>query len=102
MKYVTAIFSALFVFICVVILSGILLALICPKTWFGIEINLGLLTTNVPSLIAAAIASLAATHTFRASLRAKTFRLYKRKGDKRDNVKERMKRSTYISVTEGE
>ena len=87
MRYFTAILSGLFIFVCVGILSGILLVLNCPKTWFGIELNLGLLTTNVPSLIAVVIASLAATHTFQASLRAKTFRLYKRRADKKNGPK---------------
>ena len=87
MKYVTAILSGLFIFVCVGILSGILLALIYPKAWFGIDLNLGLLTTNVPSLITIAIAGVAATHTFRASFRAKTFRLDKRKSDVKDDAK---------------
>jgi hypothetical protein len=84
MKYITAILSSLFIFVCVVLLSGILLTLICPKSWFGIELNIGLLSTNLPTLIAILIAGVAATHTFLASLRGKTFRLYKKKSDGRD------------------
>ena len=87
LKYITAILSGLFIFVCVVFLSGILLSWICPKAWFEIELNLGLLSTNVPSLIAIVIAGVAATHTFRASLRAKTFRLDKRKSDVKDDAK---------------
>ena len=79
MKYVVAIISSVFMFICVGILVGILLALICPKAWFDIVLDLGLLSANVPSIIATVIAGIAATHTFRASLRAKSFKLYKRK-----------------------
>ena len=89
MKYFTAILSALFIFVCVGVLSGMLLTLICPKAWFGIEINFGLLSTNVPSLIAIVIAGVAAIHTFRASLRAKSFRLYKSKRNGKDDVKNR-------------
>lgn len=85
MKYVIAIISSLFMFICVGILIGILLALICPKDWFDIVLNLGILSANVPSIIAAVIASIAATHTFRASLRSKSFKLYRRKINKQDN-----------------
>jgi len=81
MKYVIPIISSVFIFICVGILVGILLALICPKAWFDIVLDLGLLSANVPSIIATVIASIAATHTFRASLRAKSFKLYKRKRD---------------------
>lgn len=87
MKYVTAMLSAVFIFICVGLLSGIFLALVCPKSWFEIELNLGFLTTNVPSLIAILIASSAATHTFRASLRAKTFKLHQKKRDEKDDLK---------------
>jgi len=88
MRYVTAILSALFIFVGVGFLSGILLALICPKAWSGIEVNLGFLSTNVPTLIAIVIASGAATHTFRASLRAKTFRLYKKKSDGKNGAED--------------
>jgi hypothetical protein len=48
-------------------------------------LNLGILSANVPSIIAAVIASIAATHTFRASLRSKSFKLYRRKINKQDN-----------------
>ncbi|MFX0201270.1 MAG: hypothetical protein ACFFCW_34565 [Candidatus Hodarchaeota archaeon] len=89
MKYITAILSGLFIFVCVGILSGTLLALICPKAWFGIELNLGLLSANIPSLITTVIAGVAATHTFRASLHAKTFKLYKRKRDEKNCAKNR-------------
>lgn len=87
MKYITAILSSLLIFVCVILLSGPLLALICPKAWFEIEINTGLLSTNVPSLMALVIAGLAATHTFRASLRAKTFRLYKKQSELKESTK---------------
>ena len=82
MKYVVAMISSVFIFICVGILVGILLALICPKSWFDTVLDLGFLSANVSSIIAAFIASLAATHTFRTSLRAKSFKLYKKKVDK--------------------
>ena len=77
MKYVTATLSGMFMFICSGLLCGILLGLVCPRGWFAIELNLGLFSANVPSLIATLIAGAAATHTFRASLRARAFKLYK-------------------------
>ncbi|MHC4168818.1 MAG: hypothetical protein ACYSWQ_17860 [Planctomycetota bacterium] len=74
MKYVTATFSGLFIFVCSGLVFGALLAMICPRAWFGIELNLGLLSANVPGLIMVAIAAAAATHAFRSSLRAGTFK----------------------------
>ena len=80
MKYVVAILSSVFIFIAVGILVGIILGLTFPKAWCSIVLNVGLFSANLPALIAAIIAGLAATHTFRASLRAKSFKLYKKKG----------------------
>jgi len=72
MKYFVAIVGGLIIFIGAWLISGILLAMILPVSWSQTWINLGLLSTNIPSLIAFVIAGLAATHTFRASLRIKT------------------------------
>ena len=84
MKYITAIISGLFIFVCMGLLLGTLVALVCPKAWFSIEIDFGLLSTNIPSIIVIVIASLTATHTFRASLHAKSFRFYKLKRKRKD------------------
>ncbi|MGA2678288.1 MAG: hypothetical protein ABSF37_03185 [Sedimentisphaerales bacterium] len=72
MKYVVAVVGGLIIFIGAGLVSGLVLIMICPISWRETYINLGLLSANIPSLIAFAIASLAATHSFRASLRAKT------------------------------
>jgi hypothetical protein len=72
MKYLVAIVGALVIFIASGILLGILLFFICPRSWWETYLNLGLLSANVPSLIAFVIATLAAAHSFRASIRIKT------------------------------
>jgi hypothetical protein len=72
MKYVVAAVGSLIIFIGAGLVSGLVLVMICPISWRETYINLGLFSANIPSLIAFAIASLAATHSFRASLRLKT------------------------------
>jgi hypothetical protein len=49
-----------------------------PVSWSQTWINFGLFSPNVPSLTAFILASLAATHSFRASLRAKSWLFYKK------------------------
>ena len=78
MKYATAIISAIFIFVMVFILMGIVFAWVFPKDWWQITINLGLLSANLPSMIAIILGGLAATATFRASLNAKTGKLYRK------------------------
>jgi hypothetical protein len=85
MKYITATLSGVFIFVCSGLVFGTLLAMICPKSWFGVELDLGLLSANIPPLVTVVIASAAATHTFRASLRARAFKLYRNKTKKRQN-----------------
>jgi len=63
--------SAILIFAGAWLVLGILLVLILPKTWSRIWINFGLFTANVPALLAFIPASMAATHSFRASLRRK-------------------------------
>lgn len=72
MKYVVAVAGSLIIFVGTGLILGLILAMICPASWSQTYINLGLLSANIPSLIAFVIASLAATHSFRASLRLKT------------------------------
>ncbi|MGD0077748.1 MAG: hypothetical protein ABSB91_03865 [Sedimentisphaerales bacterium] len=72
MRYVVAVVGSLIIFIGTGLILGLILAMICPISWSQTYINLGLLSANIPSLIAFVIACLAATHTFRASLRIKT------------------------------
>jgi len=72
MKYVVAVAGSLIIFIGAGLVSGIVLAMICPKHWWETYIDLGLLSANIPSLIAFVIASLAATHSFRSSLLVKS------------------------------
>ena len=83
MKYITALLSSLFIFVCVEFLSITLLVFICPKSWFWFELKLGMLSANIPFVIATVIASVIATHTFHASLHSKRFKLYKRKGNEK-------------------
>ena len=77
-KYLTAIISAIFIFFAVFLLLGLGLSIVIPSKWFDIYINLGLLTANIPSIISAVISAIAATYTFKASLHAKTGKLYRK------------------------
>ena len=84
-KYLTAIVSAIFIFLMVFILMALGLSLVMPSKWFDIVINLGLLSANIPSIISAIISSVAATYTFKASLHAKTGVLYRKKLNEKEN-----------------
>jgi membrane protein implicated in regulation of membrane protease activity len=74
MRYITAIIGALFIFLAVFILSAFLVPLYPAflRQW----INLGLISTN--NIVGALLASLAATSSFRATLR----RSAKKKSDR--------------------
>lgn len=72
MRYIVAVIGSGIIFIGAGLISGILLVMILPVSWSQTRINLGLVSTNIPSLIAFVIACLAATHSFRASLRLKS------------------------------
>lgn len=78
MRYVTALLSGLLIFLCVWFLSGLILVHLVPHNWWDTEIGFGLMRGNIPSIIAAILAAIAATHTFRASLHSKSGRLYKK------------------------
>jgi len=69
MKYVTATVGGIVIFAGSFILLGLCLSAIVPSSWSETDIVLGPFVANVPSLIALVGAGLAATHTFRASLR---------------------------------
>jgi hypothetical protein len=81
MRYFLAIVSSIIIFIGVFLLLGIGLAIIMPVSWSQTWINLGLLSTNVPSLVAFVVAGLTAMHTFKVSLRAKSWLFYKGKSE---------------------
>ncbi|MHC4156240.1 MAG: hypothetical protein ACYST6_15155 [Planctomycetota bacterium] len=83
MKYLTALLSSIFIFLGVWLLSGLALSFLLPSGWWQIEIGIGLARGNIPSILAGVLAAVAATHTFKASLRAKTGKLYKKKGESR-------------------
>lgn len=62
------------------LISTLLISLVWPYS--RTEITVGALTTNIAGLTGLVIAALAATHTFRASLKSKTGRLYRKKKEK--------------------
>jgi uncharacterized protein YacL len=76
MKKVVAFISALFMFVLTWFISGMLIAVVWEYS--RTEIRLGSLGTNIAGLIGLLVATLVATHTFRASLKAKTGKLYKK------------------------
>ncbi len=78
MRYVTAVLASVFMFLAVGFLGALALSFVLPRSWAHMEIRVGLLTGNPPSVAGVFLGALAATHTFRASLKAKTGRLYRR------------------------
>jgi membrane associated rhomboid family serine protease len=78
MKYIAALISGAIIFVAVWFLVGFLVAVVLPANWRHLEITLGGFTANLPSLIGLIIGIFAARHTFKASLRAKTGRLYRK------------------------
>jgi hypothetical protein len=66
-------------FLAVGFLCALALLLILPASWAQTEIRIGLLGGNLPSAGGAFLGALAAVYTFRASLKAKTGRLYRRR-----------------------
>jgi hypothetical protein len=78
-KYITATVSSIFIFAAVFLLLGLGLSFVMPSKWFDIVINPGLLKANIPSILSAILAAVAATYTFKASLHSKTGRLYRKK-----------------------
>jgi hypothetical protein len=79
MKYLTALLSSIFVFLGVWLLSGLALSFVLPSRWWEIEIGIGLVRGNIPGIAAGVFGAIAATYTFKASLHAKTGRLYRKK-----------------------
>lgn len=79
MKYVTALLSSIFIFLGVCFLSGLVFIYVMPSVWWHTEIGVGSIRANIPSLVAVLMGAIAATYTFKASLHAKTGRLYKKK-----------------------
>ena len=77
MKIFVAIVSSLFIFLLVWFLSSMLIAVLW--NYSQKQVVIGSLVTDISSLIGLALAGLAATQTFKASLKAKTGRLYRRK-----------------------
>jgi len=78
MRYVTAILASLFMFLAVGFLCALALLFIIPPSWAQTQIGIGWLGGNLSSVAGAVLGALAATYTFRASLHAKTGRLYRR------------------------
>ncbi len=84
MKYLAALLSSALVLVAIWFLVGFLISVVFPGNWRYLEITIGGLTANLPSLIGLVIGIFAARHTFRASLHAKTGRLYRKKKSKKD------------------
>jgi hypothetical protein len=78
MRYVTAVLSSVFMFLAVGLLCALALLFILPAHWAQMEVRIGSLGANMPSLAGLFLGALAATYTFRASLKARTGRLYRR------------------------
>ena len=81
MKYITPILAGIFMFFAVGLLSALVLAVVMPSKWWNIYLEIGSLQANIPSLVAMLLGSLAATHSFRATLKAegKNYRKNKEK-----------------------
>lgn len=79
MKHVTAFLASVFMFWAVFFLSGIALYFVVPRSWWQIEVQIGSFNANLPSMIAFILGGITATYTFKASLHAKTGKLYRSK-----------------------
>ena len=79
MKYITAFLASLFMFIAIWFVLGFAFSTLMPVSWSGIIIKIGPLITNIPNLVAMVLGGGVATYTFRASLNAKSFKLYRNK-----------------------
>ena len=83
-KVLVALISSLFIFVPVWLIVSVVVALVWPDSLTR-ELSVGILTANIASLIGLIAAGLAATNTFRASLKAKTGKLYR---ENKEKVKE--------------
>jgi len=82
MRYVTGILGGMFVFVGVWLIAGLILCVVLPQSLVAAEVGIGWLRGNVPSVIGMVLGGLAATHTFKASLNAKTGKLYGKEKDR--------------------
>jgi len=71
-------------FFAVWFLLAMIFFLIMPASWR--EIETGFVEGGIPSLLAAILAGMGATYTFKASLHAKTGRLYKKEKRNKDAI----------------
>ena len=74
MRYVVAVVGSIFMFAATWFLSGLVLLLVLPSEWSQREVTLGGLQGDLAGVLALLPAGVVATHTFRASLKAKTGR----------------------------
>lgn len=77
MKYITSIFGASFIFICTFILVGFIVGLIFPTSRQSIGNSS---FTNIASVVAFILASLAAGHSFRTTMKMYSQKESKRRG----------------------
>ncbi len=78
MRYVTAILASAFMFVAVGFLCALALLFILPSGWAQAEMRIGIVGGNSASVAGAIVGALAAAYTFKASLNAKTGRLYRK------------------------
>jgi hypothetical protein len=79
MRIFVAIMSAAFMLAMTFFLTTLLFVLIWPYS--RTEVSIGALTTNIAGVLGLIMGSLASAHTFKASLKSKTGKLYKRNKD---------------------
>ena len=77
MRYVVAIVASIFMFAATWFLSGLVLLFVLPERWSQISLSVGGLQGNLVSVLGAVVGGAVAVHTFRASLKAKTGRLFR-------------------------
>jgi len=75
-KYISAVCAGLFMFLGGSLLAGLAFIFILPRSFWEINIHLGLIDANLPSLMAVFIGSIVGMMSFKASFNAKTGRLY--------------------------
>lgn len=78
MRYIAAVLGSIFMCLAVWFLCTLILSFVVPRAWIQIEVGIGYLSGSPVSLISALAAGIAGTYTFKASLGARTGRLYRR------------------------
>jgi|GEM_PF-1644391 len=69
MRYVTAVVGSIFMFAATWFLAGLVLVWVLPAQWSQREVGIGAVGGSFAGVLGALVATAAATHTFRASLK---------------------------------